>query len=240
VTDVEIWAAIDLQHGRVVSLRKGDPNESTVWTDDPLVIAECWERQQIDGLHIIDLDGALDMGSNRTTVESIIRKTNVPVQVGGGLRSETDVQRWLDLGADRVVLGTLVYNDPSILIQILNKYGPEKIVVATDYRNGMIVTKGWRNTEDLKITKAVSSLQATGIRFVLATAVELDGTARGPDISTLQEIRASTDMFVLASGGVRIIEDVRELQRARIDGVIIGRALYEGTIQLFELGRGVR
>jgi phosphoribosylformimino-5-aminoimidazole carboxamide ribotide isomerase len=240
VNALEIWAAIDLHQGRVVSLRKGNPDLSTVWSDDPLAIAKRFEREGAAGLHVIDLDGALKTGSNRSIAESIVQKAKIPTQIGGGVRSRVDVDRWMKLGVDRVVLGTLAYNDTSTLHQIISEYGRERIVVATDYKNGKIVTKGWTKQEDLSVLEAIRRLQDSQIRTVLATAVEFDGRAQGPDLVTLRDIRASTNVQILASGGVRTIGDVQELKRVGVEGVVIGRALYEGTLDLPELSLGVR
>jgi len=148
---LEIWAAIDLHKGRVVSLREGNPEFSTVWSEDPLAIAKRFEREGASGLHIIDLDGALKTGSNRAIAESIVRNAKIPIQIGGGVRSRLDVDRWMKLGVDRVVLGTMAYNDTSTLDQVISEYGRERIVVATDYKNGKIVTKGWTKQEDLSV-----------------------------------------------------------------------------------------
>lgn len=190
------------------------------------------------GLHVVDLDGALKTGSNRSIVESIVRDAKIPIQIGGGVRSRDDVDRWMKLGVDHVVLGTLAYNDGSTLNQILSEYGREKIVVAMDYRNGTIVTTGWTKEENLTVLEAVKYLQDSQIKTVLATAVEFDGQAQGPDLVTLRNIRKSTNMEILASGGVRSIDDVRELERVGVHGVVIGRALYEGTLDLNELKLG--
>ena len=237
---LEIWAAIDLHQGRVVSLREGNPELSTVWSDDPIIIAKRFEREGASGLHVIDLDGALKTGSNSSIAESIIHNAKIPIEIGGGVRSRVDVDRWMKLGVDRVVLGTLAYNDPSTLNQVISEYGRERIVVATDYKNGKIVTKGWTKQEDLTVIEAIKRLQDSQIRTVLATAVEFDGRAQGPDLTTLRDIRASTDVQILASGGVRTIDDVQELKRVGVEGVVIGRALYEGTLELPELNLGVR
>jgi len=237
---LEIWAAIDLHQGRVVSLREGNPEFSTVWSEDPLAIAKRFERDGASGLHIIDLDGTLKTGSNRAIAESIVQNAKIPIQIGGGVRSRLDVDRWMKLGVDRVVLGTMAYNDTSILNQVMSEYGRERVVVATDYKNGKIVTKGWTKQEDLSVLEAIKRLQDLQIRTILATAVEFDGRAQGPDLTTLREIRASTNVQILASGGVRTIDDVQELKRVGVEGVVIGRALYEGTLNLPELNLGVQ
>jgi len=203
--------------------------------EGPLAAAERWKREGASGLHIVDLDAAFETGFNTSIVESIIQRVKVPIQLGGGLRTVEDVQRWLERGVDRVVLGTLAYQDPSTLSQLLRTYGPERIVVATDYRDGMVVTKGWTKKESLTIIEAVKRVEAMRVETVLATAVELDGTGQGPDIATLGRIRNSTSMRILASGGVRTKGDIEELRRTGIDGVVVGRALYEGTIRLAKL-----
>lgn len=237
MTESEIWAAIDLRRGRVVSLRKGRPADIKMWSDDPLAFAQRWEREGASGLHIVDLNGALSTGSNTKVVESIVSCSKIPVQVGGGIRSTKDALRWLQQGAARVVLGTLAFGKPAALTEIVTKLGPDGIVVAADYRNGTIVTKGWTEQKPFKVLDAINDLEGKGIKTVLATAVDLDGMARGPDLETLQSIRVLTKISLLASGGIRTIDDVLELQRIGINGVIVGRALYEGTLHLSELSQ---
>jgi phosphoribosylformimino-5-aminoimidazole carboxamide ribotide isomerase len=236
---MEIWAAIDLHRDQVVSLRRGRLEESTLWSTDPLKIASRWQREGAYGLHVVDLDAALGDVSSRTVVKSIVRNARIPVEVGGGIRRFDDVRNWLSLGTDRVVLGTLPYENPSELGKIIKIFGPERIVVAVDYRNETIVTHGWVKKEDLKVIDAVNNLQAAGVETVLATATEFDGMAKGPDLPTLHRLRRSTTMHILASGGVRTINDVRELQKIGVEGVIAGRALYEGTLRLSELNLGM-
>lgn len=235
----EAWAAVDLYQGDIVSPVKGKPDKTMVWGEEPLTVAERWEREGATGLHVIDLDAALETGSNSVIVESIIHHVKVPVQIGGGIRNAVDVQMWLERGADRVVIGTLAYDDPSTLRQLLRTYGPESIVIATDYADaGMVVTRGWKRKESIGVFEAVKRFEAMRVKTLLATAVELDGTARGPDIATLRSIRNSTRMCILASGGVRTVGDIRELQHIGVDGVVLGRALYEGTVHLAELNLG--
>ena len=238
MTATEIWAAIDLHLGQVVSLRKGKLEETKVWSTTPLQVANRWQREGASGLHVVDLDAALGHTSNRTVVESIVRNAKIPVQIGGGIRSLDDARRWLSVGADRVILGTLAYANPSELHDILVTLGPERIVVALDYRNHTIVTHGWTKKRDLSIVDAVNNLQAAGVETILATATEFDGMANGPDLDTLHIVRGLTRMRILASGGIRAINDVLELQEIGVEGAIAGRALYEGTFRLSELNVG--
>ena len=235
----EIWAAIDLRRGRVVCLRRGNPADGLTWSEDPLTVANRWEREDATGLHVVDLDGALGQGSNRKVVESISRKSRIPIQVGGGIRTIAQAKELLELGIARVILGTVAHNEPSVLNNALRSLGSERIVVAADYRHGLIVTKGWTKQISLNILEAINALETSGVKTVLATAVEFDGTALGPDVGMLRKIRASTRMKILASGGIRALEDIRELQRIGIDGVVIGRALYEGTIRLAEISQRI-
>ena len=232
MTESEIWAAIDLRRGSVVSLRKGNPADCDMWSNDPLAIAERWEREGASGLHIVDLDGAFGDGSNSKIVESITRHSKIPVQVGGGIRSTQDAQKWLQNGATRVVLGTLAFSDRDSFTDAVTRLGSERVIVAADYRNGTIVTKGWTEKKQLKVLDAINDLEGIGIKTVLATAVDLDGMALGPDVETLRSIRELSRISILASGGIRTVDDVLELERIGINGVIVGRALYDETFQL--------
>jgi phosphoribosylformimino-5-aminoimidazole carboxamide ribotide isomerase len=238
VTKTETWAAIDLRRGQVVSLRRGNPADSRVWSDDPLSVAQRWELEGANGLHIVDLDAALSVGSNSKTIESAIRRSKIPVEVGGGIRRLRDAEKWIQQGAARVVLGTLAFGEPSALAEIVDRLGPERVVIGADYRNGMIVTKGWTEEKPLSVLDAIGNLENEGIKTILATAVDADGMAHGPDLETLRKIRAISKIRILASGGVRNVGDVLELRRIGIDGVVLGRALYEGTLQLTELSLG--
>ena len=234
---MEVWAAIDLLRGKVVTLVQGDASRRTVWKEEPTEFAKRWENEGADGLHIVDLDAAFGNGSNQRIVEHIVKRTKTRVQVGGGVRSEGRVKRLLDLGVDRVILGTLAYVKPDILWKLLEKLGSEKIVVAADYKKGKVVSGGWKDNEGVSVLNAVRSFEAAGVKNVLATAVGRDGLGRGPDVATLRMICASTEMKVLASGGIRNESDVEALGKAGVHGVILGRALYEGTIRLDEVER---
>ena len=234
---LEIWAAIDLRRGHVVSLRKGNPVDSFKWHDDPLTIAARWENEGATGLHIVDLDAALGEGSNRKVIESVSRNSRIPVQVGGGIRTTAQAEELLGLGITRVILGTVVYNQPSFLSNALRTLGSEHIVVAVDYRSGLIVTHGWTKESSLNVLEAIRAHEANAVKTVLTTAVELDGTALGPDLGMLRKIRTSTGMEVLASGGVRDLNDIRDLEAIGVDGAIAGRALYEETLHLREISQ---
>ena len=229
------WAAIDILKGRVVTLVKGDPSASTEWETDALKAAARWQEEGADGLHLVDLDRAIGGGSNGEVIQSVLRAADVPVEVGGGIRSVEEARRWLDLGASRVVVGTMAFKNPEKLKEILREVGPARVAVAVDFKEDRVLTSGWRQRESVDVLRAVESLGRLGVETVIATAVERDGTASGPDFDTYRALRGLGEMKIIASGGIRSPEDVAQLRAQGLDGVIIGRALYEGTVRLAEL-----
>jgi phosphoribosylformimino-5-aminoimidazole carboxamide ribotide isomerase len=232
---MQVWAAIDLLQGSVVTLVQGRADEKTVWADDPIRFADRWQKEGADGLHLIDLDAAFQKGSNKDAIMRIIENAKVPVQVGGGLRDRKTAAEWLEKGAERVVVGTMAYKEPSALAELLLDYGPERVVVAADYKNGSIMTKGWTERESVPLLDAVRQLEKGGVGNILATSVGRDGTGSGPDLEVIRGICTTTRMKVLASGGIRDARDLDELQEAGADGAVLGRALYEGTIRMSDI-----
>jgi phosphoribosylformimino-5-aminoimidazole carboxamide ribotide isomerase len=159
------------------------------------------------------------------------------VQVGGGVRSERAARGWLEAGAARVILGTLAFSDKAAARKLLEEHGAERLVVAADYRDRKIVTKGWKETEGVDVVVGAKRLAADGFRNLLTTAVGRDGTGSGPDVATVGRLSAETRLKVIASGGIRDIDDVLELKRAGASAAVIGRALYEGSFKLAEARR---
>ena len=231
---MKTWAAIDILKGRVVTLVKGDPSSSTEWETDALEAAARWQEEGADGLHLVDLDHALGNGSNREVIQSVLGYAKVPLEVGGGIRSVAEARRWLDFGASRVVVGTLAFKSPDKLKEILREVGPARVAVAVDFKEGRILTSGWRQIERVDLLGAVESFGRLGVETVIATAVERDGTASGPDFDNYRALNGR-GVKIVASGGIRSPEDVARLGAQGLDGVIIGRALYEGTVRLAEL-----
>lgn len=229
------WAAIDILKGRVVTLVKGDPSASTHWNTDALEAAARWQEEGADGLHLVDLDRVFGRGSNGEAIRSVLGAADVPVEVGGGIRSVEEARRWLDLGASRVVVGTVAFKNPEKLREILREVGPGRVAVAVDFKEGRVLTSGWRQRECMDVLEAVESFGRLGVETVVATAVERDGTANGPDFDTYGALSGVAGIKIVASGGIRSPEDVARLRAQGLDGVIIGRALYEGTVRLAEL-----
>jgi phosphoribosylformimino-5-aminoimidazole carboxamide ribotide isomerase len=234
---MELWAAIDILGGSVVTLVRGRAEERTVWEGSALEFAARWGDGGADGIHVIDLDAALGTGSNRELVAGVVRGSRVPVQVGGGIRSRRAAEEWLDAGAHRVVLGTMAFSDPAAARELLGSRGAERLVVAADYRDGLIVTGGWKERRGIDVLQGARGLEAAGFRNLLVTAVGRDGTGSGPDLATVERLSSATTMRVTASGGIRNAEDIRLLGEAGASGAVIGRALYEGKVDLAEAKR---
>jgi phosphoribosylformimino-5-aminoimidazole carboxamide ribotide isomerase len=231
---MQVWAAIDVMKGRVVSLLKGDPANAMVWGVDPATAAQRWEREGADGLHVVDLDRALGSGSNELTIRSLLKAVEIPVQVGGGIRSAEDALKWIEYGTSRIVVGTMAYAGPDGLAKIVEKLGPRKVVAAIDFKGRFVVTDGWRRRQETNVFEASEVVRRTGVNTVVVTAVERDGTASGPDLGTYERLCTETRMSVLASGGIRSAEDLTRLRAVGVDGAILGRALYENSIRIAE------
>ena len=232
---MKIIPAIDLMEGKVVRLYKGDPNKKTVYSDNPLEIAKKWEEAGADMLHLVDLDAALESGSNFEVLRNIAKSVNIPVEVAGGLRNQTLIESALDF-AQRAVIGTLVYlpKQKKTLDKLLTTYGNERIVISVDHSDGKIVTKGWKETTSLELVPIIKKLSNNGFTEFLSTSINLDGTLQGPDLKWLQQISEIRNVNVIASGGISNIEDVMKVRRLNPFGVILGKALYENKVSIEE------
>lgn len=189
---MELWAAIDLMGGSAVTLVQGKAADRTVWDQSPLRFAERWQDEGAHGLHLVDLDAAFGTGSNAEVARRIIKEARVPVQVGGGIRSVEAADGWLEDGASRVVVGTLAFSDPAAARSIVDAHGAEKVIVAADYKDGVIVTRGWRESQGIPIVTAARRLEAEGFTNLLSTAVGRDGMRSGPDVATVEELAHAT------------------------------------------------
>jgi phosphoribosylformimino-5-aminoimidazole carboxamide ribotide isomerase len=231
-----VFAAVDLRGGRAVRLRRGDPGAEEVFGEDPVAVARRWVAEGAPWLHVVDLDGAfaghpvqLDL------LRRIAAAVSVPVQAGGGLRSVEDVAQALAAGAARVVLGTRAL-DPAFLARLLDRFGPERVVGGLDARGRRVAVAGWRQDAGVERGEAARRLAALGLREVVYTQVERDGTLEGPDLEGVAEV-AAAGLRVVASGGVADVADVARLAAWRgrgVVGVVLGRALYTGRIGLRE------
>jgi len=230
-----IYPAIDLRGGKVVRLKEGDPARLTAYSADPAETARRWLNAGASWLHVVNLDGAFGENdtANRLALETIL-KLGAQVQFGGGMRSLAAIEHAIELGVSRVVLGTLAIEQPDIVAEVLGKFGAEKIAVGIDARDGLVRVRGWKEGSGIAATDLALQMQALGLRTVIFTDVSRDGLGSGLNIPSTRELAETSGLAVIASGGVHTLEDVIAAREANLAGVIIGRALYEGTIDLKE------
>lgn len=233
-----LFPAIDIRNGKCVRLKQGDYNQEKVYNDSPVKAALDWQQQNAASLHIVDLDGARSGNStNLETIKQIAEETSIPVQVGGGIRSIKRIDEYVHAGIDRVILGTAAITDKALLKDAVVKYGA-KIAVSIDARNGYAATDGWTETSSVKAVDLIQELEQIGIENVVYTDILKDGMLKGPNFEELGAIDAATSMNIIASGGITTKEDIEQLQSMNLYGAIIGKALYDGTLEFASLMDG--
>jgi phosphoribosylformimino-5-aminoimidazole carboxamide ribotide isomerase len=228
--------AIDLRSGRCVRLRQGDPTQETEYDADPVARAKQFVADGATRLHVVDLDGAFGAGENLEALQAICAAVDVFVQTGGGIRNGADVKKRLALGASAVTIGTLVVEDPTQTREIIDEYG-EKVIGSVDARGNRVAVRGWLQEVERSRDELVATLALWGVQRIVYTEIGRDGTGQGFDVAALRHVASLTPMRVIASGGSRSLQDLVELREhmpQNVDGVIVGRALYEGTIDLRE------
>lgn len=232
---MQIWPAIDLRGGKCVRLQQGDYQRETVFGDDPLAMAARWVEQGARHLHLVDLDGAKS-GSveNRDAVARIAREVKIPCELGGGIRDESAIQDLLDLGLERLVVGTKALKEPEWFRAMCRKF-PHRLALGLDARDGMVATDGWLETSQTSAADLVNSLAGEPLAAVIYTDIAKDGMMQGPNLRSTEELNTATAFPLIASGGVSKLEDVSALTRIGVAGCIIGRSLYEGAMTLPEV-----
>ncbi len=229
---MNIFPAIDLYEGKAVRLYKGDYQNMTVYSDNPLSIVEDFKNQGASYLHLVDLEGAKTGGTpNIKTIEKIVRSTDMFIEVGGGIRSLEVIERYVDAGVNRVILGTAAVTDRDFLIKAVKNYG-EKIAVGVDIKDGYVAIKGWTEKSDLTALSFVKDLSALGVSTIISTDVSKDGAMQGANHALYKTLTENTDMQIIASGGVSTIEDVKILKELGLYGAIIGKAYYIKAISI--------
>lgn len=226
--------AIDLKDGKAVRLYKGDYEKKKVYSDFPEEIAKNIEKQGAKYLHIVDLDGAKEGKMiNFETIKKIKSSVSIPIQVGGGIRNEETIKLYLeDLKVDRVILGTIALNDREFLNEMLQKYGPEKIVVGVDIKEEMITVSGWLEKSTVYYLDFIKELEVLGIKYIIVTDVSKDGTLNGPNYDIYSKIKEASSINFIVSGGIKDIEDINNIKKLDYYGTIVGKAYYEGKIDL--------
>lgn len=226
----EIIPAVDVQDGRAVRLFEGDPDRETVYFETPLEAARHWAELGARTLHLVDLDAALGRGDNRAAIERIARELPLRTEVGGGVRSEEAARGWLEV-VDRVVLGTVAVERPDVVDALLLAFGSSRVVVSVDAKDGRVAVRGWREVTELSAVELAERVARQGVRELIYTDVGRDGTMRGVDAEPVARLREAFPHRLVAGGGVARDEDLDTYERLGLDGAIVGRALYEGTVR---------
>ena len=231
---MRIWPAIDLCGGKCVRLRQGDFGQQTTYGDDPVAMARRWVEAGAPGLHLVDLDGARQgVPGNLAVIEAILHAVRVPCQVGGGIRDEATIRQLLNAGAARVIVGTRALTDPDWLKAMAACF-PGRLVLGVDARDGWVATDGWLATARVRALELVQPLANVPLAAVCYTDIARDGMLQGPNLAGMEAMRAAWPGELIASGGVTTADDVRALANVGVDGCIIGKALYEGRLDLKE------
>jgi phosphoribosylformimino-5-aminoimidazole carboxamide ribotide isomerase len=227
-----ILPAIDLRNGKCVNLVQGRAEDETVFSDDPMGMAERWEAEGAEYLHLVDLDGAFEGSSaNLHIVKKIVGTVNIPVQLGGGIRTMERLDAVLALGVARAILGTAALKDPELVETACEKYG-ERIAVGIDAKDGMVATEGWLTVSQKSAVEFAREMEIRGIQTIVYTDIKSDGMLKGPNVEATQAIVDAVNSDVIGSGGVTSIADLKALKSVGASGAIIGRALYTGALEL--------
>ena len=229
-----IFPAIDLYDKKAVRLYKGDYAQMTVYSENPLEVAKSFKAAGAEYIHMVDLEGAKDGTTpNFDIVASVAKESGLKVEIGGGIRDEETVKRYLDAGVMRVILGTAALNDPEFLESVCKKYG-ERIAVGADLKDGQVAVKGWLETSDVSGIEFLEKMEALGVKTIICTDISRDGAMRGTNRELYKTLSEKFTMDIVASGGVSAIEDVKALRAMDLYGAIVGKAIYTGDIDLKE------
>lgn len=233
---MQIYPAVDIKNGKCVRLKQGNFDDVTVYEQDPVKAAKKWIEQGASYLHIVDLDGAKQGDSqNEQIIADIVKLSDVPVQTGGGVRSLEDIERKLSKGVARVILGTVAIKQPEIVEQAVQKFGADKIVVGIDAKNGNVAVAGWEEVSDVSALELCLKMKQYGIKTIIYTDIAKDGMMSGVNIDSTKELVQKTGMDIIASGGISNMQDLQNVQNIKAQGVIVGKALYQGALKLEEI-----
>ncbi|WP_303996474.1 1-(5-phosphoribosyl)-5-[(5-phosphoribosylamino)methylideneamino]imidazole-4-carboxamide isomerase [Megamonas hypermegale] len=233
-----IFPAIDIRGGKCVRLIKGDFNQETVFSDRPEIMAKKWQDEGGKYLHLVDLDGALaGKSQNLATVEMILKTVDIPVELGGGIRTMENIKTVLDMGVSRVILGSVAVKNPQLVKDACKKYGSERIVVGIDAKDGIVAVDGWGVSGNVEAKELAKKMALGGVKHIIYTDISRDGTLSGVNAQATAEIARYSGVKVVASGGVSSIEDIKLLKQYEadgIEGVIVGKSIYTGSLSLPE------
>lgn len=227
-----IFPAIDLYSGQAVRLYKGDYAQMTVYSNDPAAVARDFKDKGAQCIHLVDLEGAkTGLTPNISVVKKIITSTDLFSEIGGGIRSMNTIQKYLDIGVNRVILGTAAVTNPNFLQDAISKFG-EKIAVGLDIRDGYVAIHGWTQKSQYTLSEFCTKVVPMGVKTLICTDISKDGAMRGTNLELYRSLSASCSIDIVASGGVSSLDDVRQLRQMNLYGAIIGKAYYSGAIDL--------
>lgn len=234
---MQILPAIDIKNGHAVRLVKGDFEQETVVNDNVLDQASIFMEAGIQYIHVVDLDGALEgWAANRDLIAKIKEMTGLAIEVGGGIRTIEQIEDYLSVGINRVIIGSMAVKHPQFVKEALDKFGSDKIVVGIDAKNGMVATEGWLETSTVDYISLALEMEKMGIRLFVYTDVDRDGTLTGPNFEHYEKLIAHlTSAKVIASGGIHALSDLQQLEKIGVAGTIVGKAYYNGNISLKDL-----
>ena len=231
---MRIYPAIDIKDGNCVRLFQGKFSDVTIYGDNPAEMAKKWESLGGEFIHVVDLDGALKgHGVNAEIIKQICKTVNVPVQTGGGIRTMEDIKAKLDCGIERVIIGTKAVSDAEFVKKAVKEYG-DRIVIGIDAKDSMVAIEGWEKTSEYTAVEFAKKMVEIGVRTIVYTDIATDGTLMGPNVSAMAEMVKATGIDIIASGGIGNIEHIKALIPTGVEGVITGRALYTGDLDLRE------
>ena len=234
---MKIYPAIDIREGRAVRLFKGDFRQETVVNPDVIGQAKLFKEAGIDFIHVVDLDGALEgRAANRDLIAQLKQETDLNIQVGGGIRTIEQIADYLEVGIDRVIIGSMAVKNPSFVQEALAHFGSDRIVVGIDAKFGRVATEGWLETSDVDFVQLALEMEKIGVRLFVYTDVDRDGTLTGPNFEHYEKLQAAlTRAAVIASGGIAQLSDLTKLADIGVAGTIVGKAYYNGNITLDQL-----
>lgn len=232
---MQLYPAIDIKDGRCVRLTQGAFHRATVYSEDPVRTARRWQSQGATYLHLVDLDGALAGRSvNEEVIRSVVRAVDIPVELGGGIRTEEAARTMIELGVARVIVGTRAAREPRFMELLADRLGPERVAAGIDARDGMVAVEGWEEVSQVTALGLCRRMKSFGIRHIIYTDISRDGTLTGPNVEATGRLARETGLDIIASGGISAMEDLKRLSQAGICGAVIGKALYEKRFSLRE------
>lgn len=227
-----IFPAIDIKNNKSVRLSQGDFNKINIYSNDPFDMAIKWKNQGGKFLHLVDLDGARNEEIiNRESIEKIAKNIDLPIQVGGGIRSEKRVEELLKIGVQRVIVGTIAIENKELLKRLVSKY-EDKIIVSIDAKNGKVALRGWEVISEVNSLDLCKELEIIGVKTIVYTDISKDGMLQGPNFEIYEELSKKTSLNIIASGGITSIDDIKKLNEMDLYGAIIGKALYNENLKL--------